>query len=117
MAAITRLPKAPLLRKYCSAHIQIAAKNPACSHKEDMVGAEPAYNRAGMEGIMDGRFDCCRYEPSLEELLADDVMAPVLRSAGFDAQGLRDMMVETARRIDRGTVDGSDKGGKLIIRQ
>jgi hypothetical protein len=111
MAAITRLPKAPLLRKYCSAHIQIAAKNPACSHKEDMVGAEPAYNRAGMEGIMDGRFDCCRYEPSLEELLADDVMAPVLRSAGFDAQGLRDMMVETARRIDRGTVDGSDKGG------
>ena len=49
---------------------------------------------------MDGRFDCCRYEPSLEELLADDVMAPVLRSAGFDAQGLRDMMVETARRID-----------------
>jgi len=64
-----------------------------------------------MEGIMDGRFDCCRYEPSLEELLADDVMAPVLRSAGFDAQGLRDMMVETARRIDRGTVDGSDKGG------
>ena len=33
---------------------------------------------------MDGRFDCCRYEPSLEELLADDVMAPVLRRAGFD---------------------------------
>jgi len=49
---------------------------------------------------MDGRFDCCRYEPSLEELLADDVMAPVLRSAGFDTQGFRDMMAETARRID-----------------
>jgi hypothetical protein len=64
-----------------------------------------------MEGIMDGRFDCCRYEPSLEELLADDVMAPVLRSAGFDTQGFRDMMAETARRIDRGTVDGPDKGG------
>jgi hypothetical protein len=27
-------------------------------------------------------------------------MEPVLRSAGFDSQGLRDMMVETARRID-----------------
>ena len=59
---------------------------------------------------MDGRFDCCRYEPSLEELLADDVMAPVLRSAGFDAQGLRDMMVETARRIDRGIVHEPDEG-------
>ena len=50
---------------------------------------------------MDGRFDCCRYEPSLEDLLADDVMAPVLRSAGCDAQAFRDMMAETARRLDR----------------
>jgi len=51
---------------------------------------------------MAGRTDCCRYEPSLEDLLVDDeVMAPVLRSAGFDPQGLRDMMAETARRIDR----------------
>ena len=60
---------------------------------------------------MDGRFDCCRYEPSLEELLADDVMAPVLRSAGFDTQGFRDMMAETARRIDRGIVHDPDKSG------
>jgi hypothetical protein len=50
---------------------------------------------------MAGRLDCCRYEPSLEDLLADEMMAPVLRSAGFDMQGLRDMMAETARRIDR----------------
>ena len=49
---------------------------------------------------MAGRFDCCRYEPSLEDLLADEVMAPVLRSAGFDTQGFRDMIAETARRID-----------------
>ena len=49
---------------------------------------------------MDGRAECCRYEASLEDLLADEVMAPVLRSAGFDTQGIRDMMVETARRID-----------------
>jgi len=49
---------------------------------------------------MAGRFDCYRYEPSLEDLLADEVMAPVLRSAGFDTQGFRDMMAETARRID-----------------
>jgi hypothetical protein len=49
---------------------------------------------------MAGRLDCCRYEPSLEDLLADEMMAPVLRSAGFDMQGFRDMMAETARRID-----------------
>jgi hypothetical protein len=53
-----------------------------------------------MEGIMAGRSDCCRYEPSLEELLEDEMMEPVLRSAGLDTQGIRDMIVETARRID-----------------
>ena len=61
---------------------------------------------------MAGRYDCCRYEPSLEELLADDVMAPVLRSAGFDAQGVRDMMAETARRLDRRAArDRENRGG------
>ena len=54
---------------------------------------------------MAGRTECCRYEPSLEELLDDEVMAPVLRSAGFDPQGIRDMMIETARRIDEGRID------------
>lgn len=49
---------------------------------------------------MDGRLDCCRYRPSLDDLLADEVMEPVLRSAGLDPQDLRDMMAETARRID-----------------
>jgi hypothetical protein len=52
---------------------------------------------------MDGHVECCRYEPSLEDLLADEVMEPVLRSAGLEVQELRDMMFETARRIeDRG---------------
>jgi hypothetical protein len=49
---------------------------------------------------MDGRFACCRYEPSLDDLLADEVMTPVLRSAGLEAQEFREMMAETARRID-----------------
>lgn len=49
---------------------------------------------------MAGRSDCCRYEPSLDDLLADEIMAPVLRSAGVDPQRLREMMVETARRIE-----------------
>jgi hypothetical protein len=54
---------------------------------------------------MAGRRECCLYEPSLADLLDDEVMEPVLRSAGFDSQGLRDMMVETARRIDDQRID------------
>ena len=49
---------------------------------------------------MDGRLDCCRYRPSLDDLLADEVMQPVLRSAGLDRHELREMMVETARRLE-----------------
>jgi hypothetical protein len=49
---------------------------------------------------MDGRITCCRYEPSLDELLSDEMMTSVLKSAGCDPQRLRDMMAETARRID-----------------
>ena len=49
---------------------------------------------------MDGRSECCRYEPSLDDLLADEVMEPVLRSAGLELQELREMMIETARRIE-----------------
>jgi len=49
---------------------------------------------------MAARTDCCRYEPSLDDLLDDEIMAPVLRSAGLDQQGFRDMIVETARRLD-----------------
>jgi hypothetical protein len=47
-----------------------------------------------------GRTDCCRYEATLDELIEDEVMAPVLRSAGLDAQRFRDLIVETARRFD-----------------
>jgi hypothetical protein len=46
---------------------------------------------------MDG---CCRYEPSLDDLLADEMMEPVLKSAGLDTEGFREMMVETARRFE-----------------
>jgi hypothetical protein len=47
-----------------------------------------------------GRTDCCRYEATLDELIDDEVMAPVLRSAGLDPQRFRDLIVETARRFD-----------------
>ena len=49
---------------------------------------------------MDERSECCRYEPRLEDLLADEVMQPVLRSAGLELRELREMMVETARRME-----------------
>ena len=61
---------------------------------------------------MSGRSDCCRYEPKLEDLLSDDMMGPVLRSAGFDAQGFREMIAETARRIDDRDVFG--EGGRQV---
>lgn len=49
---------------------------------------------------MAGRAECCRYEPSLDDLLADDVMAPVLRSAGLARHELRELLAETARRLE-----------------
>jgi hypothetical protein len=48
---------------------------------------------------MAGRTECCRYEPSLDELLADDMMQPVLESAGYDRERFHDLMVETRERI------------------
>jgi hypothetical protein len=39
-------------------------------------------------------------------------MEPVLRSAGCDSQGLRDMMVETARRVDARRTRDEDRRGR-----
>ena len=59
---------------------------------------------------MGRRSECCRYEPSLEDLLADEVMEPVLRSAGLELQELREMMIETARRIEDRVQRGDREG-------
>jgi len=48
---------------------------------------------------MAGRTECCRYEASLDELLADDMMQPVLQSAGYDRERFHDLMVETGERV------------------
>ena len=48
---------------------------------------------------MAGRAECCRCEPSLDELLEDDMMQPVLQSAGYDRDRFHDLMVETGERI------------------
>lgn len=45
------------------------------------------------------RADCCRYEPRLEDLLADEMMQPVLQSAGYDRERFHDMLVETGERF------------------
>jgi hypothetical protein len=54
--------------------------------------------------------ECCRYEPGLDDLLADEMMEPVLKSAGTDTQGIREMMLETARRIEYRERYGEDRG-------
>ena len=38
-------------------------------------------------------------EPTLEELLRDEIMVPVMRSAGVDAARLRSMVLDLARRL------------------
>jgi hypothetical protein len=45
------------------------------------------------------RTECCRYEPSLDELLDDDIMTPVLESAGYDRERFHDLMIETGERV------------------
>lgn len=40
-------------------------------------------------------------EPTLDDLLEDELMTPVMRSAGLDAETLRRRLGETARRLDR----------------
>ena len=48
---------------------------------------------------MDERSICCRYEPSLAELLDDEMMQPVLQSAGLDRERFHDLLVETRERV------------------
>jgi hypothetical protein len=38
-------------------------------------------------------------EPSLDELLGDEIMAPVMRRAGLDGAELRRRLAELARRL------------------
>ena len=38
-------------------------------------------------------------EPTLDDLLDDEIMRPVMRSAGIDADRLKEALAETARRL------------------
>jgi len=45
-------------------------------------------------------------EPSIEELLADEIMTLIMRSAGIDAEGLRALLLRMAcRRAYRGRTE------------
>jgi hypothetical protein len=46
-----------------------------------------------------GRTNCFCYRATLDELLADDVMEPVLRTAGYEPDEFREMMTEMARNL------------------
>jgi len=46
-----------------------------------------------------GRNACFCYRATLDELLADDVMEPVLRTAGYEPDEFREMMTEMARNL------------------
>ena len=65
---------------------------------------------------MAGRTDCCRYEATLDDLIDDEVMAPVLRSAGLDPQRFRDLIIETARRLDEGAADSLPDRARFLRR-
>jgi hypothetical protein len=43
--------------------------------------------------------ECFCYRATLDELLADDVMEPVLRTAGYELDEFREMMTEMARNL------------------
>jgi hypothetical protein len=45
------------------------------------------------------RNECFCYWATLDELLADDVMEPVLRTAGYEPDEFREMMAEMAWRL------------------
>jgi hypothetical protein len=51
---------------------------------------------------MSRRLVSCRDEPSLDDLLAEDeVMTPVLKSAGLNRSQFRQLLLETARRREK----------------
>lgn len=61
---------------------------------------------------MSGRLECRRDEPSLDDLLAEDeIMMPVLKSAGLNRSEFRELLLETARRRERRARADVNRGG------
>ncbi|HXZ01241.1 MAG TPA: hypothetical protein VEI03_14675 [Stellaceae bacterium] len=53
-----------------------------------------------------GLWNMLQCEPGLDELLADEMMSAVTRSAGTDRAGLRALLGEMARRLTAERLDG-----------
>lgn len=50
-------------------------------------------------------------EPSLDELLGDDIMGPVVASAGLSREEFRSRLAEIARRLGGTGQSGGGQGG------
>lgn len=55
-------------------------------------------------------------EPSIDELLGDDVMVPVMRSAGLCPGDLRTLVSEAAERLTADNDNSSDRSGRRPVR-
>jgi hypothetical protein len=55
--------------------------------------------------------ECYCSRATLDDLLPEEVMAPVLRSAGYEPDEFREMMTETAQKLVTPSKDG--KAGLL----
>ena len=60
---------------------------------EPDVELHPSRSTTVQEHRLDG---CLCYRATLDEILSDDMMAPVLHSAGYEPDEFREMMTEMA---------------------
>jgi hypothetical protein len=54
------------------------------------------------DGIAAMEIEMCDCEPTLDELLADPMMEPVLQQSGTDARQLRDLLAQAVARRAQG---------------
>jgi len=60
------------------------------------------FDAIGLAGTHNFRSaECYCSRATLDDLLSDEVMAPVLRSAGYEPGAFREMMTEMARNLVR----------------
>ena len=64
---------------------------------EDCPGTEIEFDALGLPSVHKlGSAECYCSRATLDDLLSDEVMAPVLRSAGYEPDEFREMMTEMA---------------------
>jgi|GEM_PF-2131468 hypothetical protein len=58
------------------------------------------------------RWKMSEVEPSLDDLLNDEIMIPVMRSAGVSAEQLRGELKQAAARVARTKIQTNPSGGR-----